>query len=206
MDFIIFFLVAFISFAGSIHLGAVNLAVVQTTLNRNLSSGILVAVGGSIPEIIYSALALKGLSFIENNQSILDILNLLVIPVFLVIGLLNIFQKPSENKKKNAENEQPKTSFLKGFSLGMLNPQLLPFWFFVLIYLHKHFIISDLSTKLAFVFGTAIGAFCILFLFAKFAHHYHQRLAIILQRYSFNRIIGYLFVSLAVFQTFKYFV
>ena len=59
MDFIIFSLVALISFAASIHIGAVNLAVVQATLNRNLSAGILVAVGGSIPEFIYSFLALK---------------------------------------------------------------------------------------------------------------------------------------------------
>ncbi len=206
MDFILFFLVALISFAGSIHLGAVNLAVVQTTLNRNLSAGILVAIGGSIPEIIYSSLALKGLFFFQDKQSIIEILNLLIIPIFLIIGLLNIFQKSTFEHEKNTEKNKQKVDFFKGFSLGMLNPQLLPFWFFTLIYLHKHFIINNLSTKLAFVLGTATGAFSILYLYARFAHHYHQRIVTILQRYSFNHIFGYLFLSLAIIQIFKLFV
>ena len=85
MDFLLFSFVTLISFAGSIQLGAVNLAVVQTTLNRNFSAGILVAVGGSIPEFIYSFLALKGLFFVQKNQFILDILNFTIIPVFLVM-------------------------------------------------------------------------------------------------------------------------
>ncbi|WP_435353997.1 LysE family translocator [Emticicia sp. SJ17W-69] len=205
MDFILFFLVALISFAGSIHIGAVNLAVIQTTLNRNFSAGILVAIGGSIPEIIYSSLALKGLFFLQNNQSIIEFLNFLIIPIFSIIGLINIFQKTTSNKHIHSEKHSQNINFIKGFSLGMLNPQLFPFWFFVLAYLHKYFIINDLSTKLAFVLGTAAGAFSILYLYAKFAHRYHQRITSILQRYSVNHIFGYTFLSLAILQAIKIF-
>jgi threonine/homoserine/homoserine lactone efflux protein len=206
MDFILFFLVALISFAGSIHIGAVNLAVVQTTLNRNLSAGILVAIGGSIPEFIYSFLALKGLIFVEKNQAILEVLNFLIIPVFLVMGLSNLFQKEVKTLENNNKIKVKNLDFIRGFSLGMLNPQLLPFWFFILIYLSKSFTINNLSTKYAFVLGTGIGAFAILFVFAHLAHRFNGDIKKLLQKYSVNRIMGYLFISLALMQIIKVFV
>jgi threonine/homoserine/homoserine lactone efflux protein len=206
MALIIFSLVALISFAGSIHIGAVNLAVVQATLNRNLSAGILVAIGGSIPEFIYSFFALKGLFFVQKNQFILDVFNLSIIPIFLVMGLSNLFPKEKKTVEHKAEIRSKNIDFFRGFSLGMLNPQLLPFWFFILIYLSKSFAISSLSTKYAFVLGTGIGAFAILFIFAYLAHRYHSYIQKRLQQYSVNRIMGYLFISLALVQIIKTFV
>lgn len=206
MDFILFFLVALISFAGSIHIGAVNLAVVQTTLNRNLSAGILVAIGGSIPEFIYSFLALKGLIFVEKNQAILEVLNFLIIPIFLMMGLSNLFQKEVKTLENNTKIKVKNLDLIKGFSLGMLNPQLLPFWFFILIYLSKSFTISSLSTKYAFVLGTGIGAFAILYIFAHLAHRFNGDIKKLLQKYSVNRVMGYLFISLALIQIIKVFV
>lgn len=206
MDLIIFSLVALISFAGSIHIGAVNLAVVQATLNRNLSAGILVAIGGSIPEFIYSFLALKGLFFVQKNQFILEILNLSVIPIFLAMGLSNLFQTQINTTEHETQISRKNLDFIRGFSLGMLNPQLLPFWFFILIYLSKFFAISSLSTKYAFVLGTGIGAFAILFIFARLASHYDAHIRKLLRKYSVNRLMGYLFISLALLQTIKVFV
>ncbi len=206
MDFIIFSLVALISFAGSIHIGAVNLAVVQATLNRNLSAGILVAIGGSIPEFIYSFLALKGLFFVQKNQFILEILNLSVIPIFLVMGISNLFQKQVNTIENKPQISTKNIDFIRGFSLGMLNPQLLPFWFFILIYLSKFFVISSLPTKYAFVLGTGIGAFAILFIFARLAHRYDKHIRKLLQKYSVNRVMGYFFISLALMQIVKVFV
>ncbi len=206
MDFLLFSLVALISFAGSIHIGAVNLAVVQATLNRSFSAGILVAIGGSIPEFIYSFLALKGLYFVQKNQFILDILNFTIIPVFLVMGINNLFRKETNIEKYTTTTTSKNFDFIKGFSLGMLNPQLLPFWFFTLIYLSKSFTISTLSTKYAFVLGTGFGALSVLIIFAYLAHRYQSYIKQRLQKYSVNRIMGYLFISLALIQIIKIFV
>ncbi len=205
MDLIIFLVVAAISFAGSIHIGAVNLAVVQATLNRNISAGILVAFGGSIPEFIYSFIALKGVFFLKDNQFLLSWLNLLIIPVFLLMGVVYLFQKESGNVDKIPLMGRNKLNFLKGFSLGMLNPQLLPFWFFMLIFLGKYFSINDLSTKYAFVLGTGMGAFAILALFAYLANQYKSYINQLLRNCSVNRLMGYLFISLALMQIIKVF-
>ncbi|WP_238804036.1 LysE family translocator [Emticicia aquatica] len=202
----IFLLVALISFAGSLQIGAVNLAVVQTTLNRNLSAGILVAIGGSIPEFIYSFLALKGLFFLQNNQLIINVLNWLIIPVFLLMGLMNLFQNETKIVDTNKASVIKNIDFIKGLSLGMLNPQLLPFWFFILVYLSKYFVINSLSEKYAFILGTGIGAFALLFLFAYLSHYYNERIKKLLRCYSVNRIMGYFFISLAVIQAIKVFV
>lgn len=203
MDFILFFIVAAISFAGSIHIGAVNMAVVQTTLNRNLSAGMLVAIGGSIPEFIYSFLALKGLFFIQENQAIIDFINLLIIPVFLVVGLFYLFKKDNNSVDEKTLAGNGKISFFKGFSLGMLNPQLLPFWFFMLVYLSKYFIINDLAARYAFVLGTGVGAFGILSIFAFTAHRFDKQIKVFLRRYSINTLMGYVFITLALIQIIK---
>jgi len=201
----IFFIVAAISFGGSIHIGAVNLAVVQATLNRNISAGILVAIGGSIPEFIYSFIALKGVFFLKDNQFLLSWLNWLIIPIFLLMGLVYLFRKESNSVDKISVKDKSKLDFLKGFSLGMLNPQLLPFWFFMLIFLNKYFAINDLSAKYAFVLGTGMGAFAILALFAYLAHRYKLYINQLLSNFSVNRLMGYLFISLALIQAVKVF-
>jgi threonine/homoserine/homoserine lactone efflux protein len=192
MDFVLFLVVALISFVGSIQIGAVSMAVIQTTLSRNRSAGIWVALGGSIPEFIFSFIALKGLLFLQHNQSIIDWLNILIIPIFLLLGLFSLFQKDFD--------------FAKGFSLGMINPQLLPFWFFSLVYISKYFSINTLSAKIAFVLGTGAGAFAILVVFAQLTHRYHLSIRKVLKNYPINRLMAFVFIGLALIQAIKIFV
>ncbi|RYU91838.1 LysE family translocator [Emticicia agri] len=203
MEFLIFLLTAIISFLGSVQLGSVNLAVIQTTLNKNFSAGVSVAIGGSLPEIIYSALALEGLLFIQQNQSLLDTLNLLMIPVFLVIGLFYFFQKNPEVAAPVSAPDSQKADFLKGFVLGIINPQVLPFWFFIAVYLNKHIAINSFATKAAFVAGAVTGAFAILYLFALVSSRQQQNIQKLLRGYPINRVIGIIFLALALFQLIK---
>ncbi|MBA4849268.1 LysE family translocator [Emticicia sp. BO119] len=203
MEFLIFLLTATISFLGSIQLGSVNLAVIQTTLSKNFSAGVSVAIGGSIPEIIYSALALEGLLFIQQNQSFLDKLNLLMIPVFIVMGIVYFFQKNPDVNIATATPVNLKVNFLKGFSLGMVNPQILPFWFFISVYINKYIVISSLATKSAFILGAVTGAFGILYLFAFISNRQQLKIQKLLKGYPINRAIGLIFLILALFQVIK---
>lgn len=206
MDFALFLLVASVSFVGSIQIGAVSMAVIQTTLSRSRSAGIWVALGGSIPEFIFSFIALKGLLFLQQNQSIIDWLNMLIIPIFLLLGLYNFFQKEPDSDEEVIMETSKNFDFAKGFSLGMINPQLLPFWFFSLIYISKHFSINTLSAKYAFVLGTGVGAFAILVVFAQLTHHYHLSIKKILKKYPINRLMAFIFISLALIQAIKIFI
>ncbi len=206
MDFVLFLLVALISFVGSIQIGAVSMAVIQATLSRSRSAGIWVAFGGSIPEFIFSFIALKGLLFLQQNQTIIDWLNKLIIPIFLLLGLYNFFQKETETDEEAIIENQKNFDFAKGFSLGMINPQLLPFWFFSLVYISKYFTINTLSAKYAFILGTGVGAFAILVVFAELTHRHHLRIKKTLKKYPINRLMAVVFIGLALIQAIKIFV
>lgn len=206
MDFVLFLVVALISFVGSIQIGAVSMAVIQTTLSRNRSAGVWVALGGSIPEFIFSFIALKSLLYLHKNQSVIDWLNVLIIPIFLLLGLSSFFRKEPEKEDELIIENQKNFDFVKGFSLGMINPQLLPFWFFSLVYISKYFSINALSAKCAFVLGTGVGAFAILVVFAQLTHRYHSGIKKILKNYPINHLMAFAFIGLALIQAIKIFV
>ncbi|MFC0185922.1 LysE family transporter [Pseudarcicella hirudinis] len=71
----VFLVTTIISFLGSIHPGPLNMCVIQSTLQRNLKTGILITIGGVLPEIIYGWLALRGVDFFEKNEVVSTICN-----------------------------------------------------------------------------------------------------------------------------------
>ncbi|MBC8112684.1 MAG: LysE family transporter, partial [Verrucomicrobia bacterium] len=107
------------------------------------------------------------------------------------------FEKKSSNK----------IAFGKGVGLAMLNPQLLLFWFGVFVYVSSSiFSIDTLSLQIAFVMGTACGAFASLSLLAYVANRQKERIFKLLGKYQLNKIVGWLFISLALFKFVGFFV
>jgi threonine/homoserine/homoserine lactone efflux protein len=202
IDFIIvFFLIFIISFAGSIHLGTVNLAVIETTLSKNLKAGLWLSAGGSVPEIFYAIIAILGQTYLQKNAQITLFFNWLVVPVFLIIGFMYFFQ----NQKETTINAVLVSdgNFKKGFWLAMTNPQLLPFWLVVATYLSSRFAIGDFSIRIAFVLGAALGAFAILGLFAFITQKLQSKISPFLTKYPLNKIVGLLFIIMALIQLVK---
>ena len=61
MEGFLLFAIAFVaSLLGSLQAGPVNLAVLHTTLRQGQRAGLRVAVGGSLPELLYAGLAAAG--------------------------------------------------------------------------------------------------------------------------------------------------
>ncbi len=199
----ILLLTAFISFMGSIQPGPVNLAVVQATLSRSFKVGVWVAISGTLPEIIYTIAALKSQVFLVKNERFFEILELAAIPFFLIIGIRSLYYTSKPGIEIETANK-PKHFFSVFFS-GMLNPQLLPFWIVVLVYLHSFFSLQSFSSQLSFVLGAALGAFLILLIFAWLANRFQIRLLGLFNRYSIDKAIGLFFISMSLFQTLRIF-
>lgn len=197
----ILLLTALISFVGSVHPGPVNLAVVQATLSRNFKVGIWVAISGTLPEIIYTIIALKSQVFLARNQAIFEFLELAIIPFFLIIGFHSLYTA-SKSTQNIQLNQRPK-EILNGFVGGMLNPQLLPFWVVVLVYLNSFFSLESFSSQFSFVIGAALGAFLILLIFAYLTNRFQIKILGLFSKYAVNKVIGLFFISMALFQTFK---
>lgn len=199
----ILLLTTFISFMGSIQPGPVNLAVVQATLSRSFKAGIWVAISGTIPEIICTVLALKSQVFLIKNQKLFKVLELAVIPFFLLIGIYSFYYTSKSSIELKATTQSKE--IYGGFIRGMLNPQLLPFWMVVLVYLQSFFSLQSFSSQLSFVSGAALGAFLILLIFAYLAYRFQIRLLSLFQKYSIDKAIGLFFIGMSVFQTFRIF-
>lgn len=202
----IFLITAGISFLGSVQLGSVNAMVLQTTLNKSLRAGLWVALGGSIPELFYASLAIGWNKILQTNDTLFEYLQLAVVPVFIVIGVVTIInQYKSRGYKKKSVSLSDKAPFITGLTLGSLNPQLLPFWLTVLVYLNTYFIIDSIESQIAFVTGTAIGALAILSLFAFITYRFRERLLRFFMRIPIGYVVGSIFIFLAFFQLIKTF-
>jgi threonine/homoserine/homoserine lactone efflux protein len=203
LPIIIFFIVFIISFLGSIHPGPLNVSVVEITLKNSLKSGLVMALGGVIPEFIYSWFAVEGTLFFQRNHVIFHSLQWLMVVVLLVMGLATIL-----SKNKNIKTEIAQSGlFVKGFLLSILNPQLLVFWLLICVYFQgiEFLNIDNNFKKIAFVMGTGLGAFALNYLYAMYAfakkdfifQHINQKL--------FNILIGSSFLAMAIFQIVKLF-
>jgi threonine/homoserine/homoserine lactone efflux protein len=194
-----------ISFLGSIHPGQVNMAVLHTTLKRHFGAGLWVAVGGALPEIIYGWLAVTGVLFFEQNPLIYKMLRWAIIPILAGLGVLTILQK---EKKERAFADLSELSnyrwqyFGKGLGLGLLNPQLLPFWTVMALHFQSYPMlrISTWGHRLLFVAGASLGAWVLLALYAWVAH---RQQVFLLHHFRGKRLdwaIGLSFIAMALFE------
>jgi threonine/homoserine/homoserine lactone efflux protein len=165
--FLIFLVAAVASIIGSLQAGVVNTAVLAHTIQRGPEAGRRMAIGGSIPEFIYAAIAFQSATWL------LDWLGLdrhgvavLVGCVLAAIGLYFLFLF---NPRFDLENVNAKaTGLRKGLVLGLLNPQLLLFWCGIRLSLTSFgFQAKALLDLAAFATGAFVGALVLLMLLVK---------------------------------------
>jgi len=197
LEILIFFAASAISFIGSLQAGTVNIMVIKTTISKNRNSAFWLSIGGSLPEMIYATLAVFVGMMIEKNALFLQSVEWITIFVFIIFGLINIYKK-KEIQYDKVEYISGTKDFLKGFTLAMLNPQLLIFWFGVYIYLDGNGLnIRETSSKLAFVTGAFFGALLLLWSLILISHHQKDKIYSLLKNYNINKLIGWFFISLA---------
>lgn len=196
---LIFLLTTLISFAGSLQVGPVNWFVMETGIRQNKTAAILVAAGGSIPEFIYSLLAITiGIS-LQQTPGFFLAFKWITIALLILLSVYYFF-------KKIAQNAQPeiskKGSFVKGFTLGLLNPQLLPFWLVVYtsFFTSTGLSITSFPQQLAFILGTGIGAFGLHLCLIYLVQANRQRLEKWMVFPYFNQFLSAFFLLLAVLQ------
>ncbi len=198
MELFIFFIVSTISFVGSLQAGSVNVMVIKTTILKSKSAAVRLAVGGSLPEMIYSTIAIYCGVAIEKNIFFLQSIEWLTIVAFLILGLQNIYKMPRSDFKQVGYKGGGK-DFFTGFILALLNPQLLIFWFGIFIYLDTNWLmIKSFAERLAFVTGTSFGSFVLLYTLASLSHRYKEKIYILLKSFSIHKLTGWFFILLAV--------
>ena len=206
---LIFIITFIISFLGSIHPGPLNLSVIQITLRKNMILGLLMALGGIIPEIIYGYLAVEGVTIFEKYPLIFQAMKWAVVPILLIMGYLELTKK-KKNKTINDYAFEEITSekwqtISKGFFLSLFNPQLLPFWIVILVNYQNYNLlkINELTDKIWFILGTSLGAFTLNYVYAHVANIKREQIFGLLNQNRFEQIIGWTFVGMGILQIIK---
>jgi threonine/homoserine/homoserine lactone efflux protein len=202
---LIFLLTFFISFVGSIHPGPLNLSVIQMTLKKGLGIGLLVALGGIIPEIIYGYLAVEGVMVFEQYPTVFTIMQWAVVPILLVLGYLQINSSKTNKTEIKSTESNHINSVSKGFFLSLFNPQLLPYWIVILVNYQNYELlkINTLTDKLFFVLGTSTGAFALNYVYAYIAYKQREKIFKYLNQNRFEQIIGWTFIAMGILQGIK---
>jgi threonine/homoserine/homoserine lactone efflux protein len=201
---LIFLVTSAISFAGSVQLGPVNLAIMKTALEGRPRAALWMGAGICVPEFIYAAVALFTSAWLLRHETVLKFFEWGVVPLLLGLGLFNLFKK-SAPKSDTDEPSERAADFMRGFVLSALNPQMLPFWLTILVMLngYEFFMIGGWGDRIAFIIGTGAGEFVLILLVVWLTGKFRNYLVEKLSRWSFDRIFGWLFIGLAAVQSIK---
>jgi len=127
MSFFVWFQFALVCTIGAMSPGPSLAVIIQNNVNYNRLAGIMTSIGHGIGIGVYATLAVLGLGFLlQTNQTLFLIIQILGLIFLFFLGLLYIFQKQSEDKINDDQNQL--NSFLQGFLIAIVNPKII-IWF-----------------------------------------------------------------------------
>ncbi|AEI48093.1 LysE family translocator [Runella slithyformis] len=194
---------AVISFVGSIQIGPVNITVIQTVLQRRFRDGLLVALGGCIPELFYAAAAVWTGMWLDQNPHIWRIMEWASVPALIMIGVFVLRSSQQTTSKTTAIANH--SHVVKGFTLAIFNPQLFPYWLFILVQFQGYppLKVQHPEEQIAFVAGAVLGAWGLLFGVAYLTGRYREQILQQLGQVNLTKALGWLFLGMAALQFFK---
>lgn len=195
-----FLFATFTSFFGSMQPGPVNLSVLHVCLNKQYKKALDIAIGGSVPELIYSFLALVFAHQLDAYTAQLQAFASIVAGLFIVIGAIIYFIKP---KQKVLEAKESKSGFATGFLVSIVNPQLILFWIGIIAAMnlqHVDLVNAGLGSQAAFALGTGVGAFLLHYLLIVLVKKYSASRTVYLIKSYGNKMIGLMLILMGLVQ------
>lgn len=196
MEPVLLFLISTVaSFIGSLQAGLVNTAVLAHTVQRGPAAGRRMAIGGSIPEILYA-----GVAYLFAN-ALLDKLGIGQDRIGMAVGIvlvgMGIYFTFIFKPKFDPERMEVKaTGIRRGLVLGLANPQLVLFWCGVVLALRAYGIKGQgVFGMIAFGLGAFTGAILLLFQLVKLGQRAVERLRPARLRLLFRAVGALLLVS-----------
>ncbi|MBQ4818634.1 LysE family transporter [Aquimarina sp. MMG016] len=192
---------------GALPLGAVNIAVINTTIKESTQKALYIAAAAGIGEVFLALFALhcsmELSGFFEQNQWI----QIVFILLFLFIGIYFLMVKSKlETPKKRLQLNLRKSKFLTGFSLAFLNPPVIIYWIIAISLTNKH--LFKLNTQISllalilFFLGIYLGKISTLYLYSRWGNKMAQKQGG--SKAKLFKIIGTALITLSFFQGIKF--
>jgi threonine/homoserine/homoserine lactone efflux protein len=199
---ILYFITATISYVATIPPGPLSVYVVDTTLQKNIKIALWVAFGGILGEMGYTYLAIEGVKIFDKYPVVVYGIQWAIIFIILVVGTVTFFLKNTKIESENVQIKGRLLSVFKGMTLSLFTPALFPFWIVVLLEYSKYdFLkISSISDKIFFVAGAETGTFLLIYTYAFISNKKRDLIFKYLSDNRLNKIIGFIYVGLAVWQ------
>lgn len=190
---------AVISFIASIPVGAVNMAVVQATLNNSRKSAYMIGLGAIFMEATYCAIPLFSLSFDpQENSNLVQVIYLISIPILIGIGVYSIINRKRAAIRAVRKQTTPKSGnqILYGALLCGTNPMVLLFWAGITATLTaRGWLGEDLPLLFSFLAGVPIGTFFLYYIFVQVAYKKKKNIGLA-TRAKINFLVGLIFILL----------
>ena len=157
------FLVAFfVSYAGSIPPGTINVSVMQLAMQKKQRAAIFLALAASVVEFVYAGFTVQFHIFLNNEETIADYFRVITSVALIGLGIWNLIAKSSKESVVDQEIKG-RQGFLKGMMLGILNPMTIPFWLAITTYLENDNLISVEGISFwMYLIGLSSGTFFLL--------------------------------------------
>ena len=210
MTILYLFLGIIIAIIGAVPLGAVNIAVINTSIKENIKKAFYIALAAGVGEVLLALFALhcsmELSAFFENNPWIQGSF----IALFFAIGIYFLI---FANKKKNTTSgksrtkiKAPKSKFLTGFSLAILNPPVIIYWLIAISLTNKYVfaltIQNPISSLALFFLGIYLGKIGTLYFYGKWGNKMSQKQGD--SKTKIHRIIGVALIAISIAQSIKF--
>lgn len=203
----IYLLAVGISFIAAIPVGAVNMAVVQATLNEGKKPAYLIGLGAILVEAVYCAIPLFSLSFLaEKNNTYLDLIFLISIPVLIIFGLLTIINRKASviRSARSQKRTNAGGKVLYGFTLCVTNPMILIFWGQITGAMTSLGVLTrEMPRLISFLVGVPCGTFLLYALLVFLVSKRRKNLSLRV-RAKINLVVGWIFIFLAGYLLFHF--
>lgn len=193
----------FISLAGSLPLGMLNVTAMQIAAKENLNSAVRFAIGVTIIEMVYILLILLVIGRLADQTQLFYVFEIVSIGLLLVLAAAS-FMATVSKQQKNVVIDNNLGRFTLGISMSAMNPMQIPFWMGWIIYLlSQSLMVNSIGGNTIFTMSAGMGTFLALLVFILAGRKFSD--LITRNKKVVNTVMGCLFLFMAIFQIIKLF-
>ena len=198
MIFLTLFIGLIANFIGYIPPGNINLTLVQIAINRGIKQAMQFIIAFSCVEFFFTFFIMHAAEWLSKQLNLSTVIDWVMVALFGTLAVITWLNRKNSPKAKYSAHE----SIKYGIILGFLNPMQIPFWMIAGTYMITHEWIATGNLSLTiFSLGSAMGAFCCLFLYARFARYIQGKFE--LSTRAINTGIAILFFAFAAYHVIK---
>ena len=173
------------AFIGLISPGLLTMTTLNTAIDRGQKEAVKFAAGAVIPILIQAHIALLGAEYLKRHPEVIKKFSNVAVLVFFGLALLFFHQYRQRNRKVKTLHLQVKNSFLYGILVSLMNPMAIPFYFTYSTLLEMQGILILKEPYISiFVVSAVLGAFSVLYLFARHASQLLSRVQLIAKHFK----------------------